>query len=324
MKEIRNIDEFISEQKKIEKRKKNRRGKKAFKSFHVKNPENLLKKKKEINKPGYEETFFQAFQPLAKSLVKMFNGKNGNMDFEDVVDAFSRKKVAKAFLNVCEDYIDNGVKIPEVYTFLISELYLSGGDIKETKEFKKLLQFFKDYNEEKIEALEKHLKKLDVPKKERKSSALLFALLSASFPGYNRQRQRISKFFKQLYRSFNSGEDIKEKNIKGIIYTCFGKKSMSRISKILLKDKRFVAENLKTKEEKEVYSIVTTIILDFINKLDDDDRKELLKKYAKDREGKLNQKLRVNFYALSDDDYKKILKTISRLNNNGFRRELFE
>ncbi|MEI2419277.1 hypothetical protein V6O07_03315, partial [Arthrospira platensis SPKY2] len=123
--------------------------------------------------------------------------------------------------------------------------------------------------------------------------------------------------------SFNNGEKVRYKTIHAIIHTCYGKK-MPIVVSMLLADKANVANGLKTSEEKEVYSIVTNITLNFIKKMDKDDRKVLLKKYARMREGNANVKRRVNLYSGLADDYKAITKTIDRLINNGFRRELFE
>ena len=93
---------------------------------------------------------------------------------------------------------------------------------------------------------------------------------------------------------------------------------------MVLEDNDSTKRNLNTPEQKEVYSLVTNIVLRFIEKMDNDNRRELLKKYAKYRENSINIKRRVNLYNLNDDDYGKILKTVHKLIRHGYRKEIFE
>lgn len=328
IKNIKALDNWLDEREREEKRKKRQKGnKKKFANKHFKNA-HILIKPKTANKNGKEKfrsMMFDGFVPLSHELEKLFNGKEDKIDYEDLIEGFSNKKIMKPFISVCEEYLDSDVMIPEVYGFMIAEFYLSDTEVKESRDFKKLLKVFMKMNEDKIKVLKKDLKKCGLEgKKEIKETALMLTLLSASYPNFKKQRQRIAKFFKELYRAFDNADKIKQKSISSIIVTCFGKKKMPYICSILLQDKRANVNALKTEEEKTVYSMVTTFILDYLKKMDNDDRRTLLKKYGKARENNINVARRVNLYTGLSDDYKKIKKTIDRLIKNGFRRECFE
>lgn len=323
---IQKLDSYIKDMEKKAKKKKSS-GKRKFGNKHYKNPELLLKNKtvKKLSKEEYQEEWFKGFEALAEQLKKVFNGREGKLDMEDIIDAFSSKKVVKPFITVCEEYLDAEQRIPEVYLFMISEFYLSNDtEIKDNeKEFKKLIKIFEKANQEKIDTLAKVIKKTGVGKKESKLAALQFALLSADYKEFKKAQPRVRKFFRELYKSFNENESIKYKTIRTIMYTCYSKK-MHFVISTLLNEKAQAQSQLQTPEEKEVYSIVTNIVLDHMKKMDKDDLKVLLKKYAKGRENNVQVKRRVNLYSGLSEDYSKIKKLIDRLINNGMKRELFE
>lgn len=324
---IQELDKYIKDTKK-KKNAKKKKGKRKFGNKHYKNPEFLLKHKalKKYGKDGYEEELFKGFEALGEVLKKLFNDKDTKVDLEDLIDALSNKKVMKAFINVLNEYLDSDQKIPEVYMFLISELYMTNSEVKDDeKSFKKLIKIFETVEEEKIDTLRKALRKSGCDKKTAKKAALQFALLSADYQGLKKKStNRIIRFFRELYKSFNEGEVIKYKLIKSIIHACYGKK-MGYVANILLLDKAQNLSQLKTDEEREVYSMVTNVTLDFIKKMDRDDMKTLLKKYAKARLNNLNTKRRVNLYSGLSDDYSKITKVIDRMVSNGaYKKEVFE
>lgn len=324
---IQDIDKYIENTKKKKEKKHNKKkSNKKLGNRKFNNPHLLLKSKTiKKNKKNYDELLTDGFESLARELHKVYNDKNCKLDRETIYDAFETKVVAKAFIEVCENYMEEDLEIPSVYMYMISDFYLSKvKTVRESKHFKGMLKMYKKVNKKKIKTIAEELKKCGVNKKQAQLSALHVCLISQSFEGDKRSKNRVYMFMNELYKAFNDGEKIKEKSIAKIIYTCFNKRMMFFI-RLALQEKANVANHLKSAEEREVHSVVTNIVLHFIEKkLDKDDRKELLKNYAKSRQNTVNIKKRVNFTSLNDDDYRNILKTIDRLIDHGYNKELFE
>lgn len=325
MKDMQIITDYMKARSKKEKEKKHKKkGKRKHFSF-FKNPEKIFKGKeiKRLYKEDMlEEELMAGMDCIGEALGKMYNNK-GKLDKDDVIDALDNKKFFKSFSKALKEMVEDGEKISDGVLFMISELYLSKTELEDDDALSKLIKIFSKAKEEEIEEVAKLFKKAGYEKKSAKQAALKLSLITQGYKGCRATKTRMYRFLKELYSAFDNDEKINEKTIKKILKIYYGK-NFPYFALMVLEDNDSTKRNLNTPEQKEVYSLVTNIVLRFIEKMDNDNRRELLKKYAKYRENSINIKRRVNLYNLNDDDYGKILKTVHKLIRHGYRKEIFE
>lgn len=326
-KDMQIITEYMKKRSKKTKEKKHKKSRGKRKHFsYFKNPEKLFKGKeiKRLHRNDeLEEELLAGMDCIGEALGKMYNNK-GKLDKDDVIDALDNKKFFKAFMKALKELVEVDEKIPEGILFMISELYLSKTELESEEALSKLIKVFTKAKEDEIEAVTKILKKVGYEKKSAKQAALKLSLITQGYKGCRATKTRMYRFLKELYGAFDNDQRMNEKSIEKIIKIFYGK-NMPYFALMVLEDNDSTRRNLTTPEQKEVYSIVTNIVLKFIEKkLDNDSRRELIKKYAKYRENSINIKRRVNLYNLNDDDYKNILKTVHKLIRRGYRKEIFE
>ena len=131
-------------------------------------------------------------------------------------------------------------------------------------------------------------------------------------PGEEKEIQLVELGGKRIVYGLN---DLTEKKVKKAIKACYGKNPAFIIG---------IALNEKFKKDNENFGIVTNSILSILEKMDKEDRNEILKKYAKRRRDKGCQcSRRLNLLSINEDDYKNINKSVAKLIRNGFNKEVF-
>ncbi len=300
--------------KKKEKRQ-NRKGKRRYDS-HNAMPLHALVKSKNLKKMDIDELIAQLggnMQELKKQLHKYYQQGHSKAfeDLDDIADLFTHKKFVKAFTAICkeDDTID------PLLAFTISELYLKKVFQDEQKALEKYLKVIAAANEEEI-------KKIKSALKISKVDALLVILIAQTYKGCPRKfvRDRAHQVTNTLYDAIAS-EDLEIKQIRKALKTIYGRNLNEFLLQALL-EYGTNRDNLSSSEHKEAYDLVTEFVLNELNRMDNDERRQLLKEYTKARRNNAHKARRVNFINIDGEEYRGIRRTVDRLTRNGISRDL--
>lgn len=271
---------------------------------------------KKSKKSQLYEDIGQNIERLVKEIEKVYLSKNGQSkvwDYrEDLVETLTNEKFAKALCKVCKDFKDTR-GIPSIVLLAVSDMFVHGD-----KEFLANKNVSKPYlklvDAAKKDEIKKLSKKIKVSGDDNaKTVALGFILNSIFIKGLNGKtaNERVYTFLKLLYDL----DGLTEKQAVKIIKACYNKKSIKFFLTTALTEKPI--------KDSEEFSIVTNAILSIIEKLDKDDREDVIKGFAKRRRSKNNIPRRTNLLALNDDDYSSVCKTVRKLIDHGYRKEIF-
>lgn len=268
----------------------------------------ILKEKtiRKTNKEMLEAMLRTAYGQFEHELKKYFEGKSKIIDDKQtLVELFTNKKFAKSLLKVTKEQEKNS----GVVFYAVSELWLT--NVKAFVDNDKLL---KEYLEVFAKVDKKRIKQIAEILKIKKSEALQIALASATYKGANMKslRLRFQSFLNELY----GVEGLTTKKAIKVIIVCFSGVRNKFLTYALGERTR------KNEDEKENFKIVTDAILTIINRMDKDDRKDLIKFYAKRRQNNNNAPRRISLLGL-DEDYHNISKTVSKLIDTGMNKEIF-
>ena len=299
--------------KQIEKQNEKKRRKKNQKHRKPVDMKTLLKNKTIRNNKGekYEDMLAASYTNFEKELRKSFQGNSKILeDSQDRAELFTNKRFCKAICHVAKDLYEEGGKsaYPRFTMFEISELYITNNKLfaEEEKVCEAYVKLFGKCNK-------KQIKKLSSEMKIKKMEALALLLSTTSYKDA-RMKAMIPKFKKFLGLLYDM-EDLTEKKVIKAISACFPNKKSQFISFAL-------SERNKSKENKN-FNVVTNAILSILNKMDSDDRKAIIKSYAKNRKAKPNSGRRINLYSISEEEYKNVARTVERLIDTGMDKELF-
>ena len=270
---------------------------------------------KKTKKAAYLELLGSNIGTLCAELEKFYLSKKGSKVFddrEDIIEVFCNEKFCRTVCKVCKEMKDSKNGIPEIIVVAISDMFVNGDKMfMEPEICKKYMKVVDMYKGKEIRKL---AKKLDLSKDEKpKTQALALILTSFRVKRLNGKisLRRALSFLGLIYDM----NDVSEKTVKKILKECYGK-DLSYILGIALNEK-YIKDN-------ENFSVVTNAILEVIEKMDRDDRNELLKKYAKRRrERNNNVPRRLNLLSINEEDYKNIHKTMNKLMKAGYKKEIF-
>ena len=299
----------IIENKKIEEKErlKRRKNRKNVKKVDIK----VLLKGKTIRKTKtekYTALLDASFPEFEKEVVKYYQGKSKIIDDKQtLVELLTEKRFAKPLINVL---MERETLSQPVY-FAISELYVNDTKafINEVKLVKNYLKVFTHFHKKKIKKLKN---KLGISKME----ALHLLLCSYSYKGVKLKamRKRYMNFCKTIYEL----DELSVAKVIDAIKMCFPKNTYQFIAYALGERNRNENGNGNPN-----FSIMTEAILKLLEKMDNSDRKDILKSFAKNRQKNPNYKIRVNLYTIDESKYKKVIKTVDKLVYTGLDKELF-
>ena len=298
---------IMKELSKLEEVKKDKSRKKR--TFNKKVELKFLLKSKTINKTK-EETYTDmlavSLQRFEGELKAYYNGKAKIIDDrQTLTELLTNKKFSKALCTVLKEQNE----LNKVIFFAIADLYASDNKafVSDQKLVKRYLKVFSKFNEKKIKKL---AKALDIQKME----ALHLLIFGHSFKEAKMKimRRRYQGFLESLYNI----TDLDAKKATYALTTCFPQRNFQLISYALGE------RNKTTAEGNDNFNVVTSAILKMLEKTNKDDRKDILKAFARNRGKNPNYKIRVNLMSI-DSKYEGISRTVKRLIDTGISRELF-
>lgn len=301
----KNPTDFIFEQTKPEKRKKKRKG-------HRVDLKKFLKAKtiKNAKKDQYIADLDANLEALEREIRRFYTGKGKSKLFKsqaDIVELFTHHKFHKYLCKVLKERAkEKDTEIPYGILFAISEMYVNNvkAFVKDEELSARYMKAFNAFYDSKIKKLAKKMKI-------QKVEALSLYLCSISFKDvkYRTLFRRLETFFKSLANIDN----LDEKKVKIAIKKCYGKRIGFVLSGALF----------EKPQSTESFSIITNAILSIMENMDKDDLKDTLKRYAKRRRNEPKIARRLDLTKIDDEDYKQIHKVISKLEDLGFKHELF-
>jgi len=315
IKAIYKLDQLA--QRKAPKHKRNRRGNGngyghgSHSSIPLKT---LLKTKtlKKINRDELVDELDGNMKEFKSNLFKYFQQGYSKLfeDIDDIADVFLNNKFARALTDICKDEGD----IDPLLVFTISELHLKKVFQDDEKVLKRYLQVIADSEEDRIKKLRKVLKVSNL-------DALLIILLAQSYKGCPRRfmRDRTYQFLNVLYEAVAS-EELGYKDVEKAIKIVHGR-NMEEFMLTVLLEKAQNRNNLDDLE-KEGFDLVTEWALKTMNKMDNDERRSILKEYTKARRQNAHVKRRINFMQLDGEEYRRIKLTVDRLVRNNISKDL--
>lgn len=301
--ETLNIIQSLAKPRKVE--KKNRKGKNKKFSGRKTDLKKLIKSKS-INKTPKDQYIdllgsnMDAFQNEVK---KYFMGKSKLFeDRVDLIDLFTNKKFAKYLCAALEE--SNHVPYPIFFVIGDMLVHEDSAFVEDEKLCKRYFKLFNSFEEDRIKKVAKAFG--------CKKSVALGLLLTVTSYKECRMKHMAKRYLAFLDSMYVIDGLTEKKVIKGL-KAVFGKRIQYFLS-IALTEKP---------QNNEAYGVVTNAILAIINKMDTSDAKDLLKDYSKKRAKYPNNKRRLNFFTINQDDYKTIFKVINRLIQSGFNKETF-
>lgn len=298
---------IMKELSKLEEVKKDKNKKKR--TFKGKVELRFLLKSKTINKTKeetYKDMLSVSLRQFEGELKAYYNGKSKIIDDrQTLTELLTNKKFSKALCTVLKEQDE----LNKVIFFAIADLYASDNKafVSDQKLVKRYLKVFSKFNEKKIKKLAKGL---DIQKME----ALHLLIFGHSFKEAKMKimRRRYQGFLESLYNI----NDLDVKKATYALNTCFPNRNYQLISYALGE------RNKTTAEGNNNFNVVTTAILKMLEKTNKDDRKDILKAFAKNRGKNPNYKIRVNLISI-DGKYEGIRQTVKRLTDTGISKELF-
>lgn len=298
---------IMKELSKLEEVKKDKNKKKR--TFKGKVELRFLLKSKTINKTKeetYKDMLSVSLRQFEGELKAYYNGKSKIIDDrQTLTELLTNKKFSKALCTVLKEQDE----LNKVIFFAIADLYASDNKafVSDQKLVKRYLKVFSKFNEKKIKKLAKGL---DIQKME----ALHLLIFGHSFKEAKMKimRRRYQGFLESLYNI----NDLDAKKATYALNTCFPNRNYQLISYALGE------RNKTTAEGNNNFNVVTTAILKMLEKTNKDDRKDILKAFAKNRGKNPNYKIRVNLISI-DGKYEGIRQTVKRLTDTGISKELF-
>lgn len=275
----------------------------------------LLKKTK---KKEYTQMLGSNIQEFIGEVKKLYCAKKGKKsklfdDKEDLFEILTNKKFCKSLCSVMKEYEDTDMGIPDILLVAIGDMFVEGAEGFSDKEISK--PYLKLVDAAKSKQIKKVAKELDLKKEDQpKGKALGLVLTSISVEGMSGKNsiKRINMFLNLLTQI----PELDEKKVKEIIKLCYKKKSLKFFLGIAL--------NEKPKKDNENFSIITNGILKILEKMDKEERNDILKAYAKRRkEMDCKCPRRVNLLSINEEDYKGINKSVAKLMRSGYKREIF-
>ena len=277
---------------------------------------NLLKSKtlKKISKERLEIMLEAAYPQLQRELKKYFEGNSKIIDDKQTLtEIFTNKKFAKS---LCKIIDENEINDNLVF-YAISELWISGSKAF-SKDEKLAERYLKSFSKREKKKIKKVAEILDI----KKSQALQIVLSTLHYKGakIKTMKDRYKTFFTLIYSTAAGNTNGEEKHN-------FTSKQLSKVINILFKDCKlqFYSFALGERERKndKAFDAMTKSILNGIDNLPKDTRKELLKNYAKRRKKNNSMNRRVSLLAVAND-YPNMNKTIKKLIDTGMNKELFQ
>lgn len=318
-----NISDFaVTTAVNLTKKKEGKKKKKHFKAESISTKKLISEKKiKKTKKAEYTELLGANLKGLCEEIRKLYIGKKGSKVFDDrldLIEVLTNDKFSKCLFKVMKEMKDSKDGIPNEIIMPISDMIVNkdgifsrGDDDDDMAEICKRYMKIVDMKKGKeIKKLAKELKlsKDDMPK----TTALALILTSFSAKNWTKNSVNRALSFLDILYGLN---DLTEKKVKKAIKACYGKNPAFIIG---------IALNEKYKKDNENFGIVTNAILSMLEKMDKEDRNEILKKYGKRRREKGCQcSRRLNLLSINEDDYKNIHKSISKFIRNGFKKEIF-
>lgn len=315
IKAIYKLDQLA--ERKAPKNKRNRRGNGNGYGFggHSSIPLKTLLKTKTLKKISFDELVDELdgnMKEFKSNLFKYFQQGESKLfyDIDDLADVFTNTKFAKALTAICEDEGD----IDPLIIFTISELHLKKIFQDDEKVLKRYLKVISNAEEDRIKKLRKVLKVSNL-------DALLILLLSQSYKGCPRRymRDRAYQFLNVLYEAIAS-EELGMKAVDKAIKIVHGR-NMEEFMLTVLLEKAQNRGNLDDLE-KEGFDLVTEWALNVLNKMDNDERRNILKEYTKARRQNAHVKRRINFMQIDGEQYRRIKLTVDRLIRNNVSKDL--
>lgn len=288
--------------KKKEKAKKHKKHRK----FNENDLRRLLKGKtvRKMDKDEYVELLEQALPAICKEIQKLYNGNSKVLeDRQTAIDLFTNPIFVKRLKKALKSN-DGEVDVEEIFAF-ISDLFNSRNKALQSNE-----EVIKTYTVMYAEYVgEKKIKKLSKEFKCKKIHVLSILLAAQSFNGM-KHRDLMNKFRGTLNEIYKI-EDLSKKTFINLIREVFPKRRNMVIGYLL--------GERKGKNNESNFDVVTEATLSILEKMDIDDRKDILKRYAKAK--KKNPKLGGVRLAEAREEYPRIAKTIERLIDTGFEKE---
>lgn len=298
------LNQLAEGSKKKDKAKKHKKHRK-FNDYELKR---LLKGKtiRHMDKDEFVELLEQALPALCKEIQKLYTGNSKVFeDRQTAVDIFTNPIFVKRLKKALKSN-DGEVPVEEIFAF-ISDLFNSRNKALQTNEevVKTYTLLYNDY------VGDKKIKKLSKEFDCKKIQALSILLAAQSFDGM-KHRDLMQKFRGALNEIYKL-EGLSKKSFINLIKEIFPKKRNMVLGYLL--------SERKGKGNENNFDTVTSATLTLLEKMDDDDRKDILKRYAKAR-GKSNNKMGgVRLASVTRDAYPRTAKTISRLVDTGFDKD---
>ena len=248
------------------------------------------------------------YNAFLREIKKYFEGNSKVIDDKStLVEIITNKKLSKALFELLYENDNIESQSNKILFYAISELWLSKTKafINNEKIIKRYLKLYSKFESKKIKAVKKLL---DVEKKK----ALQICLVAVHYKGAKLKslRSRFSQLLQEIYGI--SG--ITPKKVNKLINICF--KDC---------DKMFISFALAERKKNDpAFEIVTTAILNRIEDMDKEERKELIKNFAKRKIKNPNMSSRTSLLNLDKEKYKGIVKTVNKLTYNGLNKTLFE
>lgn len=298
--------EQLSEGGKRKKRMERSRKGRKHRKFNDADLRRLLRGKtiRNMDKDEYAELLLSALPALCREIQKFY--ENNSKVFDDkqtAVDLFTNAAFVKRLKNAIEE--DGGAtNVDEIFTF-VGDLFNSRNKALQSDE--KVVKAYTVMYAEYVG--EKKIKKLAKEFKCKKIQILSILLAAQSYEGM--KHKYITNKFRGTMTEIYKLENLSKKGFLELIKVLFPKRRNMVIG-FLLGERKFQGNE-------DNFDTVSEAVLTILEKMDIDDRKDILKRYAKYKEK--NPKMGGVRLAEVGEDYPRTRKTIDRLIDTGYSKD---
>jgi len=273
------------------------RSKKLEKIYET--PKSFLKEPLEVIEISVQENLETLFKHYTD--WRRGNGKRPEYIFNMIQDFAFVSILPKIVRKNYDFIIKHGEEFSEIISTAVSELTKH-----RRNRYKEMISIYSSIYEELNERRIKKIMSLDL-KDINWDDALKLCIVSHGSPSHT-----MNNTLKMMYSilKFNDYESVRKLLVK-----LYGKKDMPKVAVYILLEKRpdFTKSSWI---DSELYSVLTSIALDEINKLDKKEIKKLLKLYCHERrKSEFEQYIRrrISLSSINKEDYKKIRKVMKKL-----------
>lgn len=272
-------------------------------------PKVFLRKSMEVIEVSVQEQLSSLFEDY----ISWRKGKSKRPDyiFNMLQDISFVSVLPKIVDNNYELFVERGEEFSEMISSAVSEL-MKGRLSKSRDMIAIYTNIYEDLNEKRVESIVK----LDINGVEW-DDALKICIMSHGTP-----RHTMNSTLRVIYGSVKTKD---YKKVRKLLSKIYGKEEMDKVAVYILLEKAYDKQR-NSWVDRELYSLLTTIALDEINRHSKDHIKKLMKLYCEERRRSEFENFirrRINFSSLNKEDYSKIAKVVRKMSKKNEMYRIF-